>query len=141
MLRGMAMHKNTNKGGSVVSYEPMDLKLVNEDPSFAAAFTSAGSMIFFQKLQGYHAQFSKDFAVNFVGTASKVGVLSFVVSPKTISQATKIPRTGEEWFKATKFKLHNCYEFLKLEHIRVDMTSGIPRSFLKENYSKLLLVI
>ena len=79
--------------------------------------------------------------MNFVGTASKVGVLSFVVSPETISQAIDIPRMGEEWFKATKFKLQNCDEFMKLEHIGGDMTSGIRRSCLKENYSKLLLVI
>ena len=79
--------------------------------------------------------------MNFVGTTSKVCVLSFVVSPETVSQDTEIPRTGEEWFKATKLKLQKCDEFLKPKHIGVDMTSGIPISFLKENYSKILPVI
>ena len=79
--------------------------------------------------------------MNFIGTTSKVGVLNFMVSPETISQAKEIPRTGEGWFKATKFKLQNRDEFLEPAHIGVDMTSRIQRSCLKENYSKLLLVI
>ena len=91
-------------------------------------------MRFYQKLQGYHAQVSKDFVLNFFATNSEVVILSLKVSPKNIAQATKIPRSGEEWFKATKFKLHNWDEFLKQEHVAVDMTSGIPRSRLKENY-------
>ena len=121
-MKGMAMHKRTNKGGSMVKYDPMDLKLVNEDSSFAATFTTAGYMRFCQKLQRYHAQVSNDFVVNFFGIASNVGVLNFMVSPETISQPTEIHRTGEEWFKATKFKLQNCVEFLKPENIGVDMT-------------------
>lgn len=125
----------------MVRYELMDLKMVNEETSFATTFTSAGCMRFCQKLQGYHAQVSKDFAVIFFGTASKVGVLNFMVSPKTIAQEKKIPGTWEEWFKATKFKLQNCDEFPKTEYIGVYMTLGIPRSCIKENYSKLLQVI
>ena len=65
----------------------MDIKFLNEDPSFVAAFTSASYMRFCQILQAFHAQVSKEFAMNFEGTASKVGVLSFVVSPQTIAQA------------------------------------------------------
>ena len=45
-------HKNTNKGGFVVKYEPMDLKFVMEDPSVAESFIKAGCLIFFHKLQG-----------------------------------------------------------------------------------------
>jgi len=51
----MAMKKKTNKGGLCVRYEPMDLKLLNEDPSFEEAFNSVGCMRFYQKLQGFHA--------------------------------------------------------------------------------------
>ena len=135
------MNKKLNKGCSCVRYEPMDLKLLNEDPSFVEALNNFRCLKFCQKLQGFHAQISKDFLVNFTCTNSKVGVLNFTLSPETISQATKIPREGEEWFKATKFKMQSCDEFVKLEHIGADMESGIPRSYMKENYSKLLFVI
>lgn len=135
------MKKKVNKGGSCVRHEPMDLKLLNEDPSFVEAFSNVRCLQFCQKLQGFHAQISKDFVVKFTATASKVGVLNFTVSPDTIYQATEIPREGEEWFKAIKFKMQSCDEFVKPKHIGADMASRIPRSYMKENYSKLLFVI
>lgn len=135
------MNKKKNKGGSYVRYETMDLKLLNEDPNFAEAFNNIGCLKLCQKIQGFHAHVSRDFAVNFIGTCSNMGVISFTVLPETISQAIEILREGEEWFKATKFKMQNCDEFIKIEHIGVDMASRIPRSFMKENYSKLLFLI
>ena len=135
------MKKKVNKGGSCVRYEPMDLKLLNEDPNFMDALRNVECLQFCQKLQGFHAQISKDFKVNFTRTTLKVEFLNFTISPDTISQATEIPREGEEWLKATKFKTQSYDEFFKPEHIGADMASGIPRSYMKENYSKLFFVI
>ena len=84
----MEAKKKLNKGGYCVRYEPMDLKLLNEDPSFMDDFRNFGFPHFYQNLQGFHTQISKDFVANFTGRASKVVVLNFTVSPDTISQAT-----------------------------------------------------
>ena len=70
-----------------------------------------------------------------------VGILHVPISPDSISQATGIPRTGEEWFKATKFDLKICDDYLKTGHVGINMTIGIPRTCLKYNYSNLLIVI
>lgn len=105
------------------------------------SFSSMECLQFCQKLQGFHAQITKDFTLNFIGIDTKVGILSLNVSQDTISHATKIPRLGETWFKVNKFQLHNCDEFLKEEHQWIDMTVVITRTFLKENYSKLFMVI
>ena len=32
-------------------------------------------------------------------------------------------------------------EFIKSEHSEIDLTNAIPRSFMKDNYSKLLMII
>ena len=64
-----------------------------------------------------------------------------LISPNSISQATGIPRIEEEWFKATKFYLRSCDDYLKPEHVGINMTIGIPRTCLRDNYSKLLIVI
>ena len=82
------MHKKNNKGGSVFRYEHMDLKLMNEDPTAMEVFRRTGCLQFYQKLQSFHAQISKDFATIFIGTSSKVGILNLTVSPEIISQAT-----------------------------------------------------
>ena len=63
------------------------------------------------------------------------------MTPESISLATGIPRGGEEWFKGTKFTMQGCEEFLKQVHRGVDLTNGIPRSYMKENYAKLLMII
>ena len=85
MFESMASHKNPNKGGTMVRYEPMDMRLIAEDPKLSQDFSNAGCMWFFQKLQGYHAQVSKYIAINFIGIGSKVGSLNFAVSLDTIA--------------------------------------------------------
>ena len=83
----------------MVRHEPMDMRFLEENPTFTQAFSNVGCLRFCQKLQGYHGKISKEFSINFIGTGSKVGVLIFSVSLDTISQATKIPNSGELWFK------------------------------------------
>ena len=78
---------------------------------------------------------------NFRGTYTKVGCLHIPISPDNISKETRIPRTGEEWFKATKFDLKICNDYLKPEHAGINMTEGIPRTCLRDEYSKFLIVI
>ena len=48
---------------------------------------------------------------------------------------------GEEWFKSTMFDLKSCDDYLKPEHVGINMTIGIRRTFLKDKYSNLLAVI
>lgn len=121
----MASKMKTNKGGNCLRYEPMHLKLLNEDPTTMEVFWRMGCLQFCQKLQGFHAQVSKGFVTNFTGTTSKFWILNLIVSPESISQATKIPRGGQEWCKGTKFTMQGCEEFLRKEHKGVDLTNGI----------------
>ena len=37
--------------------------------------------------------------------------------------------------------MQDCKEFIKQEHSEIDMTNAIPRSFMKENYVNILMVI
>ena len=47
MFESMASHKNPNKGGTVIRYEPMDMRLIAEDPNFSKAFANATCMQFY----------------------------------------------------------------------------------------------
>ena len=44
-------------------------------------------------------QITKEFALNFTGLNSKVGMLESQISPEVISTVTEIPRGKESWFK------------------------------------------
>ena len=43
--------------------------------------------------------------------------------------------------KGIKFTMQDCKEFIKKEHSEIDLTNAIPRSFMKENYENLLMII
>lgn len=91
--------KKQYKGGSVVGYEPTDMKLLEEDLVFSYPFAIIRCLRFFEKLQGFHGQIAKYISMNFTRTKTKVGMLNFAVSPYTISHVIQIPRSGEMWFK------------------------------------------
>ena len=84
---------------------------------------------------------TKEFALNFTGLNSKVGMLELQVSPDMISTVTEIPRRQENWFKNFKFDMYPCKEFLKQEFINSDLSKSIPRSYVKESYAHLLTCI
>ena len=37
--------------------------------------------------------------------------------------------------------MQECKEFIKAKHSEIDLTNSIPRSYMKDNFSKLLLII
>lgn len=129
------------KGDSVVRYEPTYMKLFEEDPVFIQYFASMGCLCFCEKLQVFHVQIAKCFSIKLTRIETKVGLLNFAMSPNKITHATKIPCSVEMWFKVQKFQLLNCDEFLKEEYIGIYMTTIISGTFLKDNFSKLLMVI
>ena len=105
------------------------------------AFKDAGCWRFCKKLQGGHAQVTKEFALNFTGLNSKVAMLEISVSPEAIAVVTEIPRGQEEWFKNFKLDRNPCKEFLKEAYVNEDYTKAVPRYYLKEHYALLLTCI
>jgi len=54
---------------------------------------------------------TKEFALNFTGLNSKIGMLELPVSPDMIATVTKIPRGQENWFKNFKFDMNHAKNF------------------------------
>ena len=130
----MDAKRKTKKGGHCLRYEPSDMNLIKEDPTDAEFFRRTGCLHFFQRLQGCHVQVSKEFALNFNGITTKVGMLNLTITPETIVAATGIPRGEEKWVRGFKFNMQECKEFIKPENSEVDLTNAIPRSYTKENF-------
>ena len=132
----MAAKRKTNKGGHYLRYEPSDMNLLNEDSTTLEVFRRTGCLQFFQRLKGCYVKVSKDFAINFNGTTSKVGMLNLTITPETIAETTGIPRGEEKWFKGFKFTMQECKEFIKLEHSEIDLKNAILRSYMKEKIGR-----
>ena len=88
----MAEEKKIHRGGHCLRYEPKSVKVLSKDQTVMEVFSKAGYLKFCEKLQGGYTQVSKEFALHFSGTTTKVGMLNVPVTPEIIALVTKIPR-------------------------------------------------
>jgi len=135
------MEKKEHRSGKPLRTEPEGLDITLRNEEVKKAFKKAGCWKFCKKLQGGHAQVTKEFALNFTGLNSKVAMLELQVSPEVISAVTEIPRGQEEWFKNFKFDMNTCKEFLKDAYVNEDLSKAVPRNYVKEHYALLLTCI
>ena len=135
------MERKEHRSGKCQRNEPEGLDITLKDEGVKKAFKDAGCWRFCKKLQGGHAQVTKEFALNFTGLNSKVAMLEISVSPEAIAAVTEIPRGQEEWFKNFKFDRNPCKEFLKEAYVNEDYTKAVPRFYLKEHYALLITCI
>jgi hypothetical protein len=103
------------------------MQLLNSEPLFRESFQRVGCINFCQKMQRGNPEVAKEFALNFNGTKTKVGMLEFDVSKHSISVATEIPNYGEKWFKSMSLNSSFSKEFLKPEYQR----TTCPREYLE----------
>lgn len=136
-----SVEKKEHRSGKCLRNEPecLDITLKNKDVE--KVFKKAEYWNFCKKLQGWHAQVTKEFALNFTGLNSKVAMMELQVSPEMISTVTEIPQGQENWFKNFKFDMNPCKEFLKKEFVNSDLSKSVPRSYVKESYAHLLTCI
>ena len=133
--------RKEHRSGRCLRSEPEGLYIILKKREVERAFKQVGCWNFCEKIQGGHAQITKEFALNFTGLNSKVGILELQISPEVISTVTKIPRGQERWFKNFKFDMTPCKEFLKPKFIDSDLNKFVPRNFVKDSYANLLTCI
>jgi hypothetical protein len=81
------------------------------------------------------------FSLHFDGLKTKVGDLEFDVSDTSISVATRIPITGEKWFKSMALDGSYPKYFLKHEHKDYNMTKFVPKNHMIEHFDRILKII
>lgn len=91
----MAEEKKVHRGEHFLRYDPENVKAIIEDQTLMEAFSKRSCLRFCEKLQVFHTQVSKEFALHFSGTTTKIGMLNVPVTPKIIASMTEIPR-GQE---------------------------------------------
>jgi hypothetical protein len=134
-------HKNTHKGGEIVRTKPYYMHILNYEPLFKEAFHRVYCINLCQQMQRGNPKVAREFALNFNGTKTKVGRLEFYVLDNSISIATKIPNSGENWCKDISLNDSLSKEFLKPEYQEDNLSKGVPRSHMLEGFDKMLKVI
>jgi len=103
-----SIERKDHRSGRCLRNEPEGLDIVLKNDEVKQAFKQVGYWRFCEKLQGGHMQVAKEFALNFTGLNSKVGVLELPISLEVISTVTEIPRGQERWFKNFKLDMTPC---------------------------------
>ena len=131
----------SHKGGKLVRTEPVDMHLFEIEPMAREVFQRVGCLDFFQTMQRGHLEVERQFTSHFYGLKTKVGDLEFEVSKASISVATGIPIIGEKWFKSMALNASFSKDFLKPEYQDENLSKGVPRSHIVEEFDKMLIII
>jgi hypothetical protein len=67
--------------------------------------------------------------------------MEFEVSEASIAAATGLPNTGERWFKSMTLNAAFSKDFLKPDYQTNNLSKGVPRSHLVEDFDKMLKII
>jgi len=119
------------KGRTFLMKELNDITYLESHPEIFQMFRDASCYRFCEKLQGFHQGVVEAFALTFDGAKSKVGTIEVQVDEAIVAAATKMPRTGERWFKLTTTKDIQFKSYLKPEKKCITFKKDIPRSYLE----------
>ena len=125
----------------MVRTEPTYMHLFEAEPMAREVFQRVGCLTFFQNMQRGHPKVVRQFASHFDGLKTNVGDLEFEVFETSISIAIGIPIIVEKWFKSMALNASFSKDFLKPEYQTNNLSKGVPRSHLIEDFDKMLKII
>jgi hypothetical protein len=125
----------------MVRTEPTDMHLFEEEPMAREVFQRVGCLTFCQNMKRGHPKVARQFSLHFYGLKTKARDLEFEVSETSISEATGIPITRENWFKSMALDEAFSKDFLTLEYQTENLSKGVPRSHPVGDFDKMLRII
>jgi hypothetical protein len=129
------------KGATTLRKELNDVEYLEAHLEVCQIFKNAGCFNFCKKLDSFHQQVAKAFALSFDGKKACIGQDEFQIDEALIAKVTELPIAGERWFKTTVIKNIEFGSYLKPEHQGLIWKKDIPISFLEEKWQQLLKAI
>ena len=115
-----------------------NLSFLQSYPDVQKRFSDAGCMTYVEKLQhGYHQGTAEVFAKSYDGKKASVGSIEMIVNEVAIAITTRLPRTGQSWFKTTMTNNLNFRVYLKAEFRNITWRKNMPVSHLEDEWKDL----
>ena len=110
--------RKDNRSGYHNKFEPTTTQEINDSPSILFNFHEVGCLLFFQRVQEVtnNPPLTQLFSLRLQGKHIHIVSLDFLLTPRSVSKATKIPYLGEKWFKQAYLDLDHYKPFLKLAY-------------------------
>ena len=112
------------KSGKTNRTEPSDLSWVKKFPDSTQLFVEAGWLVFFKKIEGYHAEVSYKFSQGLDKDVVSFDTLKFKLSRDLLAKSIGILDEGEFWFKMVPFTF-DAQRYL-LPGVVADWGKGVP---------------
>ena len=74
---------------------------------------------------------TKQFTLSFKENVAHIGDFKFIIDEDKITKATKLPQTGEQWFKGGKVNKKKCQSLLLPLPASAKLNIGVSVKFLK----------
>ena len=116
------------RGGPALGKELGDIGYLESHLEVCQLFKDSGYYRFCKKIQGSHQQVAEAFALSFDGSKAVISREEFQVHEALRAEVTKLPRTGESWFKTTITKNVEFRSYLNPEHKNIVLKKIIPTS-------------
>ena len=87
---------------SLSRFEILGSELVEADEKAALLFEKIGWDQFFRCFSGHNVEVTKQFSMSFKENVAQIGDFKFIIDEDKITEATKLPQTGERRFKGGK---------------------------------------
>ena len=113
------------KSGPALRQELGDVSYLEAHPEVCRLFQEVGCYKYCEKIQGF---LPESFALSFDGSKVVIGREEFLIDEALILEVTKLPCTGEKWFKTTIPKYVEFRSYLKPEHRGITWKKAVPSS-------------
>ena len=87
-------------------------ELVEADEKAALLFKKIGWGQFYRCFSGHNMEVTNQIALIFKENVAQIGDFKFIIDEDKIAEATKLPQTGERWFKGGKVDKKKCQSLL-----------------------------
>ena len=131
-----------NKGGHMSQYEPLNIHDMIFSPLAKQCFPNVGCMRFCEQVQTvkYHAKLTILFFANPKRDKVIISGMIFKISTEDIGRTTRIPNSGEKWFKILYLDVQNYKSFIK-GHYKYAIKKVFPFGQLFDRFAPLMRVI
>ena len=109
-------------------------ELIEADEKVALLFEKIGWGQFFKCFSGHNMEVTKYFALSFKENVAQIGDFKFIIDEDKIAEATKLPQTGERWFKGGKLNKKKCQSLLLPLLASAKLNIGVSVKFLKPEW-------